>query len=170
VKLDDDLKAFLDQLPVVAAVVDSSAHARWLNRHARHLTAVDDPVGAAAEELFRPEGRTVMEVLEETQKAGGPTRNIRAATTPTGQYLVGETTHFPLEDGGMLTIAVDVTAALRLAAHRVLTGAQTGKHRPPAAPEEFLRLVLGGAEVPALCAALDADSDTIYSMLARLIG
>ena len=168
-KLDDDRKTFLDELPVGAAAVDASAKVRWLNLHTKHLTAVDEPIGTAAEELFRPEGRTVLEVLEETQKAGRPTQNVRAGTTPAGQYLVGETTHFPLEDGGMLTVAVDITAALRLAAHRVLTGAQAGKHRPPSAPEEFLRLVLAGAEVPALCDALDADSDTIYSMLARLV-
>ena len=164
------MRSLLQHLPVAAAEFNADGRVRWVNCFAASITGIDDPVGHFADEFFHANGPATSELVRETLASGKPLKRLRAGVTAAGHYVVVQATQFPLDDGHVLGVSVDVTADLRLAAQRGMIGSPVESRAAPKTSEAFLRLVLEGATVAEICAALELSADEVYAKLARLIG
>ena len=169
--LPDWLQHYED-LPVLAAVLDHpELRVRWVNRLGlvdREVNAViGQPVAALLADV-----RDLRALCDRAVAERRPVDGVGTLRTQTNQqhWMRWRTT--PLSGVHILVVEDDVTAEIRLQALRLLLGVDAGAPQDATVPIDptFAQLLLVGADVANLCAALELSERDVLSRIGRLVG
>ncbi|MFN8642619.1 MAG: PAS domain-containing protein [Candidatus Binatia bacterium] len=169
-----------DDSPAELYLKDRHNRYLWLNRQAARVAGVDRDavIGRSPTELFPAAADTspITATVVEERRAVEQMRSY-AIDGVSRWFDVRHTPVPPERTAGhgwcVLVHAVDVTAQVQLAALNALVGLREREPRPIADEAQtvtFVRLLLHGAGVADLCAALDLNVDEATGRLAALAG
>jgi hypothetical protein len=161
-----------EDLPVVAAVVEHpDLRVRWVNQHALGGQPAEAVIGRPVDELLA-DARDLHRLCDRAIAEQRPVDGVGAVRVRSNQqhWMVCRTT--PLGGVHILVLEDDVTAEIRLQALRLLLGVDTAPTAGGAITIDpsFAQLLLAGADVANLCAALELSERDVLSRIGQLVG
>lgn len=100
---------------------------------------------------------------------GQPMESIHVGRNLAGDQRWGLVRQIPMDHDLLLVCATDVTAKLRLHALRIILGLKPADNPAPPVDEAFARLLLKGASLPNICAALELSAQTVLGNLSAMM-
>ena len=160
-------------LPLPVGLLDyPSLHVRWVNRIIleRNKVQLEDVIGRHVEELVS-EGPEWRPFCERAMAERGPIDTIQVGRNLSGEQRWVFLHLTPVGSDCILAMIEDVTAQLRLGALRLLLGLSPSGHDEVLdLDESFARLLLDGASVANLCAALEMSQSEVLGKLGLVLG
>jgi hypothetical protein len=160
-------------LPVPAGLLEyPSMRIRWVNRLIleNNRMEMDAVVGRQAGEIWR-DSAAWKPVIEKAMNGNTSLSSIQGGYNLRGEqhWIILHCT--PMGSDAVLLMGEDITARIRVQALRLLLGMRnSGEEGAGAIDDAFARLMLDGASVANLCAALQLSESEALSQLGAILG
>lgn len=160
-----------DDLPIPTAVVThASREVLWVNAVVgeNNHEPREALVGRKLEQIWS--GAADLPSMTHAAMAKGQTlESIHVGRNLTGDQSWALVRQIPLDHDQLLVCATDVTAKLRLHALRIILGLKPTDTAAPPVDDAFAQLLLKGASLPNICAALELSPQTVLGNVAAMM-